>query len=82
MLEALVLPIVCGLIALCSMATIAWILFTGQIGKQGLDALFLLLVCLLFVAIFIPILLRAVRARTWKKLPSRKGVKHEPGTGA
>jgi len=82
MLEAFVLPIVCGLIALGSIATIAWVLFTGQIGKQGLDALFLLLVCLLFVAIFIPILLRAVPARPWKKLPSRKGVKHEPGTGA
>ena len=82
MWQALVLQIVCGAIALGSIATVAWVLFTGQIGKQGLDALFLLLVCLLFIAIFIPL---AVPSRTWKKLAAlkpRKGVKNGPATGA
>jgi|NGEPerStandDraft_6_1074524.scaffolds.fasta_scaffold03961_2 hypothetical protein len=82
MWQALVLQTVCGLIALGSIATVAWVLFTGQIGKQGLDALFLLLVCLLFIAIFIPL---AVPSRTWKKLAAlkpRKGVKNGPATGA
>ena len=82
---ALVLQTICGLIAVGSMATIVWILFTGQIGKQGLDALFLLLVCLLFIAMFIPIPLRALPAQTRKKLAAliqRKGAKNEPGTGA
>jgi hypothetical protein len=85
MWQALVLQIVCGLIAVGSMAAIAWILLTGQIGKQGLDALFLALVCLLFIAMFIPIPLRAVPARTWQKLAAlipRKGAKNEPRTGA
>ena len=81
----LVLQIVCGLIVLGSTATIGWILFTGQIGEQGLDALFLLLVCLLFIAMFLPIPLRAMPPGTWKKLVAlipRKGAKNEPGTGA
>ena len=82
MWQAFLLQIVCGLIALGGMAAAAWVLFTGQIGKQGLDALFLLLVCLLFIAVFIPI---AVPSQTRKKLAAlipRKGAKNEPGTGA
>jgi hypothetical protein len=85
MWERLVLLVVCGSIALGGIVTIAWILFTGQIGKQGLDALFLILVCLLFIAAFAPFALRAVPAGTWQKLAAlipRKGAKNEPGKGA
>ena len=78
-MEALVLRIVCGLIALASLAAVVWVLVTGQIGKQGLDALFLTLVCLLFVVVFLPI---AVPPQTIKNLMPRKGVKSEPGKGA
>jgi hypothetical protein len=74
-----VLQIICGLIALGSLAAVGWVLFTGQIGKQGLDALFLLFVGLLFVAVFLPI---AIPPQTMKKLLPRKGVKDEPGTRA
>jgi hypothetical protein len=74
-----VLQIVCGLIALVSLAAVAWVLITGQIGKQGLDALFLVLVCLLFVVMFLPI---AIPPEMMKKLIPRKGVKHESGKGA
>ena len=78
-MEALVLRIVCGVIALVSLAAVAWVLITGQIGKQGLDALFLTLVCLLFAVVFLPI---AVPPQTIKNLMPRKGVKSEPGKGA
>ena len=42
----------CLLIALMSVAIAAWVLISGQIGRQGIDALFLVLVCLLFAFAF------------------------------
>lgn len=42
----------CGLIALCAVVVAGWAVFSGQIQEQGLDALFLILVCLLVAAVF------------------------------
>jgi hypothetical protein len=85
MWQLLVLQITCGLIVVGSVATIGWLLLTSQIEKQGLDALFLLLVCLLFIVMFTPILVRAVPAEIRKKLAAlvpRKGAKNDTGTDA
>jgi hypothetical protein len=40
------------LIALVALAAAAWDIGTGQIGEQGIDGLFLLVVCFVFIVMF------------------------------
>ena len=55
--------IFCAILALAGLAVAAWVVLTGQIQKQGLDALFLILVSLLIALLFSIMPLQALRAR-------------------
>jgi hypothetical protein len=72
MRQQILVAALCALIVLGSLAAILWVLVTGQIEKQGLDALFLLLVCLLMALIFLPIPLQALRQGVLKDMLKRK----------
>jgi hypothetical protein len=63
--------LVCGFclaVALAALAVAGWTVATGQIQQQGLDALFLILVCLLLAAGFAIVPFLAYRKRM---LPGR-----------
>jgi hypothetical protein len=59
----------CGLIAL---GVAAWALISGKIAEQGLDGLFLVLICLLIAFAFSIIPLHAVRKELLKRRASGK----------
>lgn len=66
--EQVVMIAICTLIALGALGVAAWTLLTGQIHGQGVDGLFLLLVCLSLAAAFSLPLLRVfpvARLRQW-----------------
>ena len=65
----------CLLVALASLIIAAWTVITGQIAKQGIDALFLILVCLLFAFAFSLMPLQALRGGLLNDL--LKGKKNE-----
>ena len=60
-MEQLIIYATCVLISLVSLGVAAWVVISGQIQKQGLDSLFLVIVCLLAVVIFLPTPVEAVR---------------------
>jgi hypothetical protein len=68
----------CLLIALGCVGAAVWALVTGQIGEQGIDGLFLLIVCLTIALIFSFIPLQAARQGLLRDLLKRKRLK--PGT--
>lgn len=76
----------CALLALVCLAVAGWTLITGQVGGQGVDGLFLLLVALLLAAAFSIIPLQAVREGMLrelirsrkKKAPTPAGNEPEP----
>jgi hypothetical protein len=70
-LEELIMIAVSLVVTLASLAVIAWTLFTGQIGEQGLDALFMITICLLMVVVFGAIPFSAWRKGTFKNLLKR-----------
>ena len=77
--------VVCTLASLAGLAAAAWVLLTGRIALEGLDALFLLLVALLFALMFGLIPAQALRRAGWKELlrrPARKEVKSEKHANA
>jgi hypothetical protein len=57
----IVINVLCAIISLVALLIAAWVLISGQINRQGLDSLFLVIVCLLLVAIFLPTPVQAVR---------------------
>jgi glucan phosphoethanolaminetransferase (alkaline phosphatase superfamily) len=59
--EPMAAGLACLGIVLAAIAAAAWTAITGQIVRQGIDALFLILVCLLVAAAFAPIALQALR---------------------
>jgi hypothetical protein len=66
-------PLVCGfclVVALAALAIAGWTVVTGQIRQQGLDALFLILVCLLLAAAFVIVPFLAYRKRAAKTAPA------------
>ena len=70
----ILIPVACLLLAVGALAVAVWTLVTGQVAKQGLDALFLILVCLLGAVMFLPFVAQAVRQgvfddllKRWKK---------------
>ena len=70
----------CLLFVLGALGAGAWAVITGQIGKQGIDALFLLFVCLLVALIFAPIPVQALRQGLLQQALKRsKGGKTEKG---
>ncbi len=56
------------IIALGALVGAIWTLLSGQIQSQGVDGLFLFLVCLLMVVIFSWNPVRYIRRGEWKKL--------------
>jgi hypothetical protein len=69
----LIMTVLCVLMVLGALGFAGWTAVTGQIYRQGIDALFLVTVCLLIAAMFAPIPVAALRRgelRQW--LQSRK----------
>ncbi len=61
MKEPILLPALCLLVVLVSLGVAVWTVVGGQIGEQGVDALFLLAVCLVVAATFSFIPIQAIR---------------------
>ncbi len=61
MSQELVLNIFCAAVAMAGVAVAAWVVVSGQIGKQGLDAVFLAVVSLAIALMFGLIPLNALR---------------------
>jgi len=59
--EPLALTVVCALAGLASFAVALYLLIGGDIAEQGLDALFLLIVCLMFAASFGLVMAKTLR---------------------
>jgi len=69
--QVLIVNLLCILIVLGSVAVAAWTVVTGQIVKQGIDALFLLFVCLTMAAAFLMIPYQAWRQGTLQQALTR-----------
>jgi hypothetical protein len=85
MWEGIIVQILCALLALGSLVAAGWTVLTGQIADQGLDAVFLVVVCLLSAVMFSIIPLRAIRQGKWRDLlhsASRRSSKHERHSNA
>ena len=67
MKEQLVINAISLLIALGALAAAVWTLFTGKIGREGIDGLFLVLVCLFLAATFALLPVQALRKGLWKE---------------
>ena len=59
-----------GLVALCSLAVLVWLLASGQ--AMDLDALFLILVCLLFLLLFAIPPAQMIRSGAWRQVVRTK----------
>ena len=73
--ELLVLNVVSFLIALGALGVAVWVLVSGQIQSQGIDGLFLLLVCLLIAVAFSLSPMQQIRRGVWRELLNRRKVK-------
>ena len=67
MRQQLIFSVLCLLILLGALGFAGWTLVSGQIHKQGIDALFLVTVCLLIALMFAPIPIGAIRRGEWKQ---------------
>jgi hypothetical protein len=75
---------VCALsaaIAVAALSAAAWAVFSGQLGAQGIDALFLLCVCLLTALVFGAIPLTLMRRGQLGNLLKRRP-REQPERGA
>jgi hypothetical protein len=61
MRQQLITTALCLLIVLGALGFAGWTLITGQVHKQGIDALFLLSLCLVIALMFAPIPIMALR---------------------
>lgn len=52
MWQEILANVVCVLVALGAVAAAAWSLISGRAAEQGIDGLFLIIVCLVFAALF------------------------------
>ncbi len=75
MMERILIWVFSGSLALGALAVIAWILVTGQLVRQGLDALFLVVVCMLYAVSFGLRLLRSFRRGDFKELLKQRDKK-------
>ncbi len=62
----------CAVCGLTAFGIAAWAVISGQIADQGVDGLFLLLVCLLIACTFSIIPLQAVRKGLLQRIVGRK----------
>lgn len=67
-MQQIIVKIVCSIIVLVALAAAAWVVVTGQLKTEGVDALFLVTVCLLAAALFSWVPLRALREAGLGKL--------------
>ncbi len=70
--QRIALNALCLLLAFGALIGAAWALLTGQAGEQGIDGLFLVLVCLFMALLFSIIPLQAIRQGLLKDLLKRK----------
>jgi hypothetical protein len=73
--ELLILNVVSFLMALGALGVAVWVLVSGQIQSQGIDGLFLFLVCLLIAVAFSLSPIRQIRRGAWRELLNRREVK-------
>jgi len=59
--EPLALTVVCALAGLASIIVALYLLIGGDIAEQGLDAIFLLIVCVMFAASFGLVMAKTLR---------------------
>jgi hypothetical protein len=72
MWQEILLSAFCGLCVLVALGVAGWAIVSGQIAEQGLDGIFLLLVCLLIGLAFSAIPLQTVRKRLRERSGPRK----------
>ncbi len=72
----------CLILVLGSLGAAAWALLTGKAMEQGVDGLFLVIICLLFAALFAIIPLQSIRSGALQHLlmskPAKADDKEEP----
>jgi hypothetical protein len=68
--EPLALTVVCALAGVASIAVALYLLIGGDIAEQGLDAIFLLIVCVTFAASFGLIMAKSLRKEQLKEMLS------------
>ena len=72
MWQQLIQTLLCGVIALGAAGVAVWALASGQVWEQGIDGLFLVIVCLLTALVFAPIPLEAARRSPLRSLLNRR----------
>ena len=72
MWQQVILTALCWVMLLGAAGVAAWALASGQVWEQGIDGLFLVIVCLLIALVFAPIPLEAVRRSSLRSLLRRK----------
>ena len=60
-MQQLFVNVVCSAIVAVALAAVVWTAVSGQLEAQGLDAIFLIAVCLLVAVVFSWVPVRAVR---------------------
>jgi hypothetical protein len=60
-MESLIVNVICAVFSLIALASVVWVLVTGRLGLEGLDALFLIVVALLIAAAFSWLPIQALR---------------------
>lgn len=78
-LQRLIANVISLLIALAALGIAVWVLVSGQIGRQGIDALFLILVCLIMAFAFSLMPLQAWRAGEFREFLS--SLRRKPAGG-
>ncbi len=78
MWQIVLINALCLLIALGALVVALWTLATGQIQRQGIDALFLILVCLVFAVAFSLAPVRAIREGLLAEIISRYHARTSP----
>ncbi len=74
--------VLCLVIAVGALAAGAWTLATGQLVEQGIDGLFVLVVCVLTAVIFAVLPLQAIRRGELSGLLKRRPPKPAPPAAA
>jgi len=71
MSELLIINALCLLIALGALGIALWAVISGQVMNQGLDGLFLVVICLFIAFAFILSPFRELRRGRWRELLKR-----------
>jgi hypothetical protein len=70
------------LVAVVSLVVVAWTLFSGQIQRQGIDALFLILVCAVFIFSFSLLPVQEIRNGLLREVLKRGDAGKKPAPAA